>query len=179
VKIEDTDLPGVKIVSLDCFRDGRGCFVPSFDAAWCRENLGATFVQDNLSRSRRGVLRGLHYQYPGWQGKLVSVVRGEIFDVVVDLRPGSPTRGRWKGFVLSAPNHQQLWVPEGFAHGFCVLSDMADVLYKVTAPRNADTEGVLAWNDPSLSIRWPTKTPVLSERDKRGLSVEEVLRSVK
>lgn len=135
-----------------------------------KEALGVSFVQDNISRSHQGVLRGLHYQYPDWQGKLVFPVAGEIFDVVVDLRPHSATCGLWFGVYLNAHDGGQLYVPEGFAHGFCVMSESATVMYKCTTPYNPSTEATLAWDDPTVGIKWPLLRPVLSPKDRLGKS---------
>src|SRR4051794_32401551 len=127
--------------------------------------IGAPFVQDNHSRSARGVLRGLHYQEPNPQGKLVRCTRGELFDVAVDIRIGSPTFGRWYGTELSESNRRQLWIPPGFAHGFCALTDAADLVYKCTAFYDAASDRVIRWNDPAIGIAWPVTTPLLSAKD--------------
>lgn len=160
-------IPDVILIEPKVFGDARGCFVELHKRS---EFLGAgiaeAFVQDNYSHSRRGVLRGLHYQtVPQAQSKLVSVIAGEIFDVAVDIRPASPTRGRWVGVTLSAENRWMLYIPEGFAHGFCVLSDHADVVYKVTAEYAPALERGIVWNDPDLGIAWPVTAPVLSPKD--------------
>ena len=130
--------------------------------------LPTSFVQDNHSKSSKGVLRGLHYQYPQWQGKLVRVVQGEIFDVAVDIRAGSSTYGEWVGYSLNDENKQQLYVPEGFAHGFVVTSDTAEVVYKCTAMYAPEQEGSVLWNDPAIGINWPIDEPLLSAKDKVG-----------
>ncbi|MCL2429741.1 MAG: dTDP-4-dehydrorhamnose 3,5-epimerase, partial [Alphaproteobacteria bacterium] len=156
--------------------DERGFLQVSFNAREFNEAVGAdiTFVQDNHSRSRRGVLRGLHYQIRKPQGKLVRVVTGRVFDVAVDARRSSPTFGRWVGFELSADNHRQLWVPPGFAHGFLVLSDTADFLYKTTDYYAPEHERTVAWNDPAIGIKWPLdEAPVLSAKDKIGVPLRE------
>ena len=146
--------------------DGRGYFLELFHEARCREIIPARFVQDNVSFSRRGVLRGLHYQLKNPQGKLVSVLDGEIFDVAVDIRRGSPTFGAHTAILLSAENHLQVYIPEGFAHGFCVTGERALVHYKCTAYYDPAGERGIRWDDPSLAIPWPVADPVLSERDR-------------
>jgi dTDP-4-dehydrorhamnose 3,5-epimerase len=169
VLIEQTALTQLLVLTPRYFRDERGFFVESYNKRAFAEAVGADFefVQDNHSRSTRGVLRGLHYQLPPHaQGKLVRVANGEIFDVAVDLRGGSPTFGRWFGVVLSAEKGNQLWIPPGFAHGFCTLSETADVLYKATDYYAPDCERSVAWNDPDIGIDWPLDIePVLSAKD--------------
>jgi len=154
------------------FADERGLFFESFNAAAFAEATGVSrlFVQDNHSVSRRGVVRGLHYQLPPFaQGKLVRVVAGAVFDVAVDVRRGSPTFGRWVGEMLSAENRRQLWIPEGFAHGFMALEDETQFLYKTSAPYNRDSERAIMWNDPAIAIDWPRNfDPIVSERDMRS-----------
>jgi dTDP-4-dehydrorhamnose 3,5-epimerase len=168
-----TTLPGVLLIEPRVFTDDRGFFYESFNARAFREATGVAldFVQDNHSHSRRDVLRGIHYQIRQPQGKLVRAVSGTVFDVAVDLRRGSPTFGRWEGFVLSAHNRRMLWVPPGFGHGFLVLSDWADFLYKTTDYWAPEHERCLLWNDPEVGIRWPfrSQTPVLSSKDAQGL----------
>jgi dTDP-4-dehydrorhamnose 3,5-epimerase len=151
------------------FSDDRGFFLEAFKrSAFAEAGVPNAFVQINLSHSTRGVLRGLHYQKrPAAQGKLVTVVHGAVFDVAVDIRQGSPTYGAWVGETLSADNHRLLYIPPGFAHGFCVLSDVADVVYQVTAEYAPDHERGVLWNDPDLSIEWPITAPRLSARDAR------------
>ena len=134
------------------------------------------FVQDNHSRSGKGVLRGLHFQKTKPQGKLVRVVRGEVFDVAVDVRPGSPTFGQWEGVVLSDDNKRQYWIPPGLAHGFVVLSESADFEYKCTDYYDPSDEGCLLWNDPAVGIEWPVTSPLLSAKDQQGLSLQALLR---
>jgi len=161
------EIPGVVLVDPKVFGDERGYFMetykmPDFAAA----GIAESFVQDNHSRSARGVLRGLHYQNPPFaQGKLVRVVKGEVFDVAVDIRRGSPTWGRWLGVVLSEENKKSLYLPPGLAHGFCVLSDIADVVYKTTNVYSAESEAGIIWNDKALNIDWPVERPVLSDKD--------------
>ncbi len=165
-----TKLEGVILIEPKLFRDDRGWFMEAFnEATFAAAGLPSHFIQDNQSRSRHGVLRGLHYQLGRPQGKLVRVLQGAIFDVVVDLRPASPTRGQWAGFALSDENRHSLWIPEDFAHGFIVTSESADVLYKVTAPYDPKTERTLRWDDPTVGIQWPLQTlPVLSPKDEAG-----------
>ena len=159
-------LPEVILVVPDVHRDARGFFLETYHARKYREGgIDAVFVQDNQSRSKRGTLRGLHAQVKSPQGKLVRAVSGEIFDVAVDIRPSSPTFGRWVGATLTAANAEQLWVPPGFGHGFCVLSDEADVEYKCTALYDPQDEIAIRWNDPAIGVRWPVAEPVLSARD--------------
>ena len=167
MKVTDLPLEGLKLVENQVFRDERGFFIERFNsAAFEKAGLPCHFVQDNHSLSRPGVLRGLHFQFDPPQGKFVGVIRGRIWDVVVDLRPFSKSYGRHFGIELSAENGSFLWVPAGFAHGFCVLGDEpADVLYKVDALYNAKGEAGIVWNDPDFNIPWPVKKPVVSERD--------------
>lgn len=136
--------------------------------------LPREFVQDNHSKSSKGVLRGLHYQSPQWQGKLVRTVQGEIYDVAVDIRNGSPTYGEWVGFYLNDQNKQQLYVPQGFAHGFVVTSDTAEVVYKCTSLYAPEQEGSLLWNDPEIGIDWPIETPLLSAKDEVGTLIRDL-----
>jgi len=167
-----TTLADVLLVEPAVFGDSRGFFFESFNHKELEAVLGRTlrFVQDNHSMSRRGVLRGLHYQRPHAQGKLVRVVRGEVFDVAVDLRRGSPALGRWSGEVLSAENKRQLWIPEGFAHGFVVLSEVAEFLYKTTEYWYPEHERCIRWDDPDLAIAWPDvgAPPAVSAKDAAG-----------
>lgn len=169
MKVIETALPGVLIIEPKAFGDHRGFFLETFQVERYREaGITLPFVQDNHSRSQRGVLRGLHYQLPPHaQGKLVRVVAGAVFDVAVDMRRGSPTFGRWAGCELNAQNQRQLWIPPGFAHGFLVLSDSADFLYKTTDYYAPQAEAALRWNDPQLGIDWPLQgiEPVLSAKD--------------
>ncbi len=172
MKVIDTAIPDVKIIEPKVFGDERGFFLETFHLKRYQEMLGINldFVQDNHSRSTKGVLRGLHFQKTKPQGKLVRVVRGEVFDVAVDIRKGSPTFGEWDGVILSEENKRQFWVPPGFAHGFLVLSDIADFEYKCTDYYDQSDEEVLIWNDPMLSIKWPaTKDFIkISKKDSLG-----------
>jgi dTDP-4-dehydrorhamnose 3,5-epimerase len=172
VNVIETTLPDVKIVEPKVFGDARGFFYESFNAREFAKAVGVTvdFVQDNHSRSVKGVLRGLHYQIRHPQGKLVRVVVGEVFDVVVDLRRSSPTFGKWEGIYLSADNKRQLWVPPGFAHGFCVTSDSAEFLYKTTDYWYPEYERSVLWSDPALGIDWPLDgEPQVAAKDASGL----------
>jgi len=170
MKVEPTAIPDVKLVTPRVFGDDRGFFLESWNArAFEEAGLRANFVQDNHSRSRRGVLRGLHYQIERAQGKLVRVTAGAVFDIVVDLRRSSPTFGTAVAVTLSAENRQMLWVPPGMAHGFLVLSEYADFLYKTTDYWYAEHERTLLWNDPALAIVWPLREPpILSAKDAAG-----------
>jgi dTDP-4-dehydrorhamnose 3,5-epimerase len=169
VKITETALPGVLIIEPQVFADERGFLVETFRAERYRVEAGitATFVQDNHSRSNRGVLRGLHLQKRHPQGKLARVTRGEIFDVAADIDPRSPTFGRWVGVTLSDANHLQMWIPPGYAHGFVVLSETADFEYKCTDYYHPESDAGVMWNDPDLGIEWPIANPTLSDKDRR------------
>ena len=171
MKVIRTDIPEVLILETKVFGDQRGWFFESYNRRAFREATGldVEFVQDNHSRSAKNVLRGLHYQIRQPQGKLVRVVTGEIWDVAVDLRRGSPTFGKWAGFTLSAEAKRAAWVPAGFAHGFLVVSEFAEVQYKTTDYYAPEHERVLLWNDPGLGIRWPLAgEPAMNDRDRRG-----------
>jgi dTDP-4-dehydrorhamnose 3,5-epimerase len=172
MKAIPTDIPDVVLLEPQVFYDARGFFMETYHARKLAElGITAQFVQDNYSRSQRGTLRGLHYQIRHAQGKLLRVVNGEIFDVAVDLRRRSPTFGRWTSAILSADNKRQLWVPPGFAHGVYVLSETADLLYKVTDYYAPEWERTLAWNDPQINIAWPLidgQPPALSAKDAQG-----------
>ena len=161
------DIPEVILVDAKAFSDDRGYFLESFkESVFTSNGIDTKFVQDNFSHSVKGVLRGVHYQKnPKAQAKLVIALRGKIFDVAVDIRKNSPTFGKWVGEILSEKNHKLLYVPEGFAHGFCVLSNEADVLYKVNQEYSPEHEMGILWNDPDLHISWPIKKPILQERD--------------
>ena len=172
-----TALPGVVILEPKVFGDDRGFFLESFHARRFAELTGCSepMVQDNHSRSARGVLRGLHYQLTQPQGKLVRVASGRVFDVAVDMRRSSPTFGQWTGAELSADNHRQLWVPPGFAHGFAVTSEFAEFLYKATDYYAPEHERALLWNDPAVGIEWPLDgTPLLSAKDQKALPLADV-----
>jgi dTDP-4-dehydrorhamnose 3,5-epimerase len=174
--VTSTAIPEVLILEPKVFGDARGFFFESFNAQDFAQvtGLDVNFVQDNHSRSSQGVLRGLHYQLQQAQGKLVHVVRGAVFDVAVDIRKSSPTFGQWVGCELSEDNHRQFWVPPGFAHGFVVLSDTADFLYKTTDYYAPAHERCIAWNDPAIGIQWPQGlTPQLSAKDQAGLSLAQ------
>jgi dTDP-4-dehydrorhamnose 3,5-epimerase len=151
------------------FEDNRGFFVETYKVSdFVTSGIKENFVQDNHSRSTRGTIRGLHYQNPPYaQGKLIRVVRGEIFDVAIDIRKGSPTYGKWVNVILSEENKNMIYIPEGFAHGFCVLSEIAEVIYKTTNIYSPEAEAGIIWNDKSLDIGWPVKAPILSEKDKK------------
>jgi len=171
MKATATAIPGVLILDPTVYEDDRGFFFESFNHAAFAAAVGAAvdFVQDNHSRSRRHVLRGMHHQQPRPQGKLVRVVQGAVFDVAADIRPESPTRGAWVGVELTAENRRQLWIPPGLAHGFLVLSDFADVLYKTTDYFLREADRSIAWNDPTLAIDWPlTAAPILSAKDAQA-----------
>jgi dTDP-4-dehydrorhamnose 3,5-epimerase len=171
----DADLPGVRVIEPDVYTDDRGSFLETWNARdYGKEGLNMTFVQDNLSRSRRHVLRGLHFQNPRPQGKLISVLKGEVYDVVVDIRSGSRTFGEWQSAVLSAENARQLYVPEGFAHGFVVTSDEALFHYKCTDFYHPEAEGVIRWDDPQLSIDWPVDDPIVSDRDQAAPLLDDL-----
>ena len=177
MKVIETPIPDLLVLEPRVFGDSRGFFLESWNERTFREATGVSlpFVQDNHSRSARGVLRGLHYQLRQAQGKLVRVVRGSVFDVAVDLRRSSSTFGRWYGAELSEENHRQLWIPPGFGHGFLVTSDSADFLYKATDYYAPEHERCVLWNDPALGISWPIEglTPLLSEKDRQGLPLSE------
>jgi dTDP-4-dehydrorhamnose 3,5-epimerase len=172
MKVINTEIPALLIFEPQIFEDDRGFFFESFQKLRYREFISdAEFVQDNHSRSKKGTLRGLHYQIQRAQGKLIRVVRGKVFDVAVDLRRSSPTFGKWVGTYLSDKNNKQVWVPGGFAHGFYVISDWADVLYKTTEYYAPEHERTLLWNDPDVNVFWPleeNEPPLISEKDKDG-----------
>ena len=175
MNILPTGLPGVTILEPRVFRDDRGYFLETWNQSrYAEAGLTTRFVQDNVSSSARGVLRGLHYQQPSPQGKLVQALHGEIFDVAVDIRVGSPTFGRWEGVTLSAENGRQFYVPEGYAHGFVVVSEHALVSYKCTEYYQPKSEGSLRWDDPDLAIAWPVDVPRLSPKDLDAPRLREV-----
>ena len=178
MQVTPTAIPDVLVIEPKVFGDARGFFYESFNQQAFNEatGLNLNFVQDNHSRSAKGVLRGLHYQVQQPQGKLVRVVRGAVFDVAVDIRKGSPTVGKWEGIELTEDNHKQLWVPPGFAHGFVVLSDSADFLYKTTEYYAPEHERCIAWNDPEIGIQWPLASePSLSSKDQQGIALREAV----
>lgn len=174
--VQSTDLPGVLILTPKVFRDPRGFFMETYKQSdFAAAGLSEPFVQENHSRSTRGVLRGLHYQRPPRaQGKLIRVIHGEIFDVAVDIRPESSTRGRWVGISLNADEPRMVFVPSWCAHGFCVVSSEAEVVYKTTAEYAPELEGGLRWDDESLNIPWPVSDPVLSDRDLGWPSLKDL-----
>jgi len=176
MEVIPTPLAGAAVIEPRVFGDERGFFLEGWNAArFAEAGIPATFVQDNHSRSMKGVLRGMHFQQPQAQGKLVRVVAGAVFDVIVDLRRSSPTFGHWHGLELTAANKRMLWVPEGFAHGFLTLEDHTDFLYKCTAPYAPEHEHTLAWNDAEVGIEWPLGgAPIMSAKDAAGLPLSAV-----
>ena len=176
MEVIQTEIPDVKIVKPKVYGDERGFFLETFEQKRYQEMLGISlnFVQDNHSQSQKNVLRGLHFQKENPQGKLVRVVRGEVFDVAVDIRKDSLTYGKWVGVILSEDNKSQLWIPPGLAHGFLVMSDIADFEYKCTNYYDPNSERCLLWNDPTVNINWPISTPILSEKDKLGKTLQEL-----
>ena len=174
MKVTELELPGVLLIEPDLFRDERGSFVESWNARrFTQAGIDLEFVQDNISWSRQGVIRGLHYQHPNGQAKLISVLRGEVWDVIVDVRRGSPTFGRWTGVTLSEEG-RQLLIPEGYAHGFAVLSELAIFSYKCSRYYDPASEWTIRWDDPELEIEWPVRHPVVSEKDRNGLRLAEL-----
>jgi dTDP-4-dehydrorhamnose 3,5-epimerase len=179
MRLVPTDLPGIVVIEPKVFGDDRGYFVETWQHARYRDaGLPASFVQDNLSLSTRGVLRGLHFQNPKSQGKLVTVLQGEVYDVAVDIRVGSPTFGRWVGVVLSGESKRQIYIPPGFAHGFCVTSETALFTYKCTDLYAPEAEHGVSWNDPDLDIRWPIEQPTLSSKDSGYQRLRDLDRSI-
>lgn len=175
MEILQSELPGVLLLKPRVFRDERGSFLET----WRRQRyadagITATFVQDNAAVSHRGVIRGLHYQYPDPQGKLVMTLQGTVFDVAVDIRRGSPTFGRWTGHTLSEENGHQLWIPEGFAHGYAVLSETAVFAYKCTRAYRADADAAIRFDDPAIGIEWPIERPLLSAKDRSAPLLADV-----
>jgi dTDP-4-dehydrorhamnose 3,5-epimerase len=180
MKVIETKLAGAVIIEPKVLGDPRGFFMETWHRdRYKQAGIPGNFVQDNLSRSRYGVLRGLHYQDPNPQGKLVQVLLGEVFDVAVDIRPGSPSFGDWVGVTLSASNKRQFFVPAGFAHGFCVTGDEALFAYKCTDFYNPAGEGSILWNDPDIGIRWPIDEPVLAEKDARAPRLRDVFGGIR
>jgi dTDP-4-dehydrorhamnose 3,5-epimerase len=175
LNIHETTLPGVLLIEPKVIHDDRGSFMVTYHLEEFRKaGIPDTFVQDNHSHSARGVLRGLHYQDPNPQGKLVRCTRGAIFDVAVDIRRGSPSFGQWFGLELSDANKKMLWVPPGFAHGFCALEDGSDLVYKCTTLYDRDADRAILWNDPEIGIEWPIGEPVLSEKDAKAPRLSDV-----
>ena len=176
MKVTESGIKGVYTIEPDVYKDDRGFFMETFHIERYRKLLGINFdfVQDNISRSSKNVLRGMHFQRNYPQGKIVKASRGEILDVIVDLRKDSPTYGTWESFKLSEQNKLQVWIPPGFAHGFLVMSDSADFEYKCTEYYHPEDEHCLMWNDPEVKIDWPTNDPILSEKDKKGLSLKDL-----
>jgi len=175
MKIETTNLTGVLVITPEVFSDSRGFFLESFSAKKYKENgINFDFVQDNISRSSKGVLRGLHFQKANPQGKLVSCLRGAVFDVAVDLRKDSNTFSNYFAIELTDSNHKQLWIPPGFAHGFCVLSNSADFHYKCTSFYDAKDESGIIWNDPEINIDWPIDNPLISNKDRMLKKLSEL-----
>lgn len=175
MKVIATDLPGCVVIEPVVHGDARGYFYESFHAQkYKKAGLDLRFVQSNVSRSAHGVLRGLHYQFPNPQGKLVNVLAGEVYDVAVDIRVGSPTFGRWAAAVLSADNKRHFWIPEGFAHGFAVLSDDATFCYQCTALYDHAADAGIRWNDGQIAIDWPLGAPLLSEKDQRAPFLRDI-----
>lgn len=174
MKVEKTKLPGVVILHPRVFEDDRGFFMETYNqSSFAESGLPDEFKQDNHSRSSKGVLRGLHYQHPQWQGKLVRAINGEIFDVAVDIRKDSPHYGEWIGVSLSSANFQQLYIPPGYAHGFCVVSDIAEVIYKCTTVYKPQDDAGIRWNDPDIGIQWPIDNPLVSEKDQTAPLLSE------
>ena len=175
MKFTPLEIPDVILVEPDVFGDARGFFTETYHAGkYTAGGVGGPFVQDNFSLSRRGVLRGLHFQRRNPQGKLVFVARGEVFDVAVDVRRSSPTFGKWVGRMLNDQNHHQMWIPPGFAHGFCVMSDEVEFLYKCTELYDPSSDGGIAWNDPDIGVVWPLAEPALSAKDLKLPRLREV-----
>lgn len=176
IEITKTPLAGVVIVKNRVFADERGFFMETYNKNHFEAvGLPGNFVQDNHSQSTKGVLRGLHYQYPQWQGKLVRALKGAIYDVAVDIRPDSATRGQWFGIELNAVNRLQLYVPPGFAHGFVTLSTLAEIAYKCTSVYKAEDDAGIAWNDPDIAIQWPIDAPIVSEKDALAPNLRAVV----
>ena len=174
-KVEKSDLEGVLLIQPAVHSDSRGRFFESFQKERYKEiGIGEEFVQDNQSVSQKNTIRGLHYRSAPGQAKLVRVIRGEVFDVVVDIRKQSPTFGQWRGYTLSDSNYLQIYIPVGFAHGFCVLSETAEFLYKVSEYYSAEKEKGIMWNDPDIGVKWPTSNPVLSEKDKSNSALKDI-----
>ncbi len=179
MKVTELSLPGLKLIEPRVFEDARGFLLESYNQQrYQASGIDSVFVQDNHSSSSRGVLRGIHFQSSPGQAKLVRVVKGRIFDVAVDLRTESESFGKWQGVYLDAEHHQQLFVPAGFGHGFCVVSDRAEVLYKLSSLYDPKTEQTIKWDDPDLAVEWPIADPVVSDRDNGGETFAEYRRRV-
>ena len=175
MKVTETSLPGTLILEPQVFGDSRGFFYESYhQARYHDKGITGNFVQTNVSRSSRGVLRGLHYQWPNPQGKLVSVLEGEVYDVAVDIRQGSPNFGQWIGIMLTSDNHRHFWIPEGFAHGFCVLSEFATFTYQCTALYHPEADAGVRWNDADIGVDWPLSDPLLSDKDRKTPLLKDV-----
>jgi dTDP-4-dehydrorhamnose 3,5-epimerase len=175
MKVIETSLRGALLLEPQVFGDSRGFFYESYNKASYHEaGIDADFIQSNVSRSARGVLRGLHYQWPNPQGKLVSVLEGEVYDVAVDVRRDSPSFGQWVGAMLTADNHRHFWIPEGFAHGFCVLSEFATFSYQCTALYDREADAGIRWNDADIGIDWPLSEPLLSDKDAKAPLLKDV-----
>jgi dTDP-4-dehydrorhamnose 3,5-epimerase len=175
MKVVETSLAGVLLIEPQVFKDPRGFFYESYnEGKFAKAGISANFVQTNVSRSARGVLRGLHYQWPHPQGKLVSVLDGEVYDVAVDIRRGSPTFGQWTGVMLTGDNYRHLWIPEGFAHGFCVLSEHATFTYQCTALYDHAADAAIAWNDADIGVDWPISQPLISDKDAKAPLLADV-----
>jgi dTDP-4-dehydrorhamnose 3,5-epimerase len=175
MKVVETNLPGCVVIEPQVHGDARGFFYESFNAhKYTKLGLDVRFVQTNVSRSARGVLRGLHYQFPNPQGKLVNVLDGEVYDVAVDIRAGSPTYGRWAAAILSAENKRHFWIPPGFAHGFAVLSEFATFTYQCTTLYDHAADAAIRWNDGDIAVDWPISSPLLSDKDQRAPFLREI-----
>ena len=175
MKVIETKLAGALVFEPKVFGDDRGFFMETWNyQRYKGAGLDVKFIQSNLSKSTKGVLRGLHFQYPNPQGKLVQILTGEVYDVAVDVRQGSPTFGQWHGEILSGDNNKQFYIPEGFAHGFCVLSESAIFSYMCTNVYDVGVENSLLWNDPNIAIDWPIENPILSEKDKNGITLDKI-----
>jgi dTDP-4-dehydrorhamnose 3,5-epimerase len=175
MKTIPTSLPDVFVVEPQVFKDARGYFYESFhQAKYAKLGIHVGFVQTNVSRSAKGVLRGLHYQWPHPQGKLVSVLEGDVYDVAVDIRRGSPTFGQWTGVMLTAENNRHLWIPPGFAHGFCVLSEYATFTYQCTTLYDPVADAAISWNDAAIGIDWPVSEPLISDKDAKAPLLADV-----
>ena len=175
MKVIETKLAGALVFEPNIFGDDRGFFMETWNYQRYKDSgLDVKFIQSNLSKSAKGVLRGLHFQQPNPQGKLVQILTGEVFDVAVDVRQGSPTFGQWHGEILSGNNKKQFYIPEGFAHGFCVLSESAIFSYMCTNIYDVSAENSLLWNDPKIAIDWPIDNPILSEKDKNAITLDKI-----